>query len=337
MDIALSFYRFARINSFVLILVVAECKFGYAIPNDELAGFRDCAISNAEGWKQYDILIKHEFFQLVTGGGGEGISEDGRLGDGCRTIRFAVDFEKNDCFCFELLEIPPNAEEKSLARRSIGRGYMMVNGVAYSRSFPGGTNGIEGKRMDLQTILKNAGVPDLRCLGLLEFPTEFKDEGVGMSFAMVQKQRTRSDFGPVIDRSKVKPMRQNVAEKDGSIQIAMSREGARFAFHFDSKSLMPLLSAASRVVDGVVIPEMEESFSWKEIGGIFVPTMYQREVTEFVDLVKKSRTSFETVQVHWFSLNEPIDRKLLDPIMIHDLSKLRRLVDQKSLGIDLAE
>jgi hypothetical protein len=307
----------------------------------EYVKFRDCALTNAECWRKYDVLIKHEFFMQD-----DDLDEEERLKSFTKTMRFAVDWEKSECFVFSSVNIrqdsnstsdkigeggdnlAPIGKQAETGESQYAQYWMLKEGKAYCRRFPGGNNGIDGHSVGLKKILADSSVPDLRLIGLSNFPSYFKD-GDGPFEQMIQA-RSKPIFRPGAT--------EQVSNLNGTIQVSLfAGQDARVrpSFHYDAKSLMPLESIVRRKIGTQFEIEIDDSYRWTEIDGIFVPVEVLGDTATFPDIAKPSGLhSYQTVRVHWFSLNEQLNSSLFDLSLQQSLGKLMKLVDTEYLGAD---
>ncbi|MCF7959511.1 MAG: hypothetical protein K9M08_02105 [Pirellula sp.] len=299
------------------VFALASCLSLAPASGDELTKFKDCAIANASCWRQYDCLIRMDYFQPDD-------DSDVAL---TRFIRLAVDFEANQFFCVNISEQRRGDTKLSIA--TVGQ----FNGkVGYFRSFPGEKNKVEPKLLD---VLKNMDIPDLRCVGLLDFPTRFGSaiEGDMETFDSICSRRNN----PASSSGDVLPVVREISS-DSEIRFTqkLDRLNVLIGSSFDPVTLMPRTKLITSKREPVSLPETDEYYEWKDLEGTFVPISVINESGPMVSVVnadnpdkKKQRRVLKVVmaRVHWFSLNQKIDSDLMNGKLMDDLAKIRSLAD----------
>jgi hypothetical protein len=290
--------------------------------NDELNRFRDCAISNAECWKQFDVLMKIHYFSP---------NDEGDKSVLTRHIRLAIDFEKQTMFCCDLWEKFLEQNRTSVLSVVISDGKR-----AHLKRYPG-----EDQNMIpiLLSLLSATNAPDLRCVGITSFPKPFIKQGVKnqSSFESLVKRRN----GSLEMQENPFPVLRTM-ESVNEIRFVRKNEGSGITASesFDPKTLMPRRYLATGNREPVSLAERDENYEWKSINGLYVPIAISCEKGPLVMRETESGRKPIRIQtiidasIHWFSLNEKLDTTLIDFELIKDVNRLRSLVDPVKTGAD---
>ena len=76
------------------------------------------------------------------------------------------------------------------------------------------------------------------------------------------------------------------------------------------------------------VPTRTVDFWWEKMNGIYIPKQMS---SESISGPKGRR--FDTMQFHWFSLNEPLDSKFFDKKLLDDIGSLNKMIDPAGLGV----
>ena len=287
---------------------------GRAGESIELADVRSTVIANAETWRQFDLLMRSETFVLNSD-----VTIEKK--EGSRTIftRLSVDFDREQCFCF-MSGVGQSSDER------FDRVGICNNGTTGYREFPGGASNLQS---GITQLLHRMYVPDLRCLALCDYPASFQ---VDSSFDGFEYQRRMGPNGSP-DNSKFKF--KSTTMKD-AVELTLEGKHVAFKYRFIPKTNMPLGIKSFRVATDPWTLEKQEDFQWQEKEGIFLPTEigrdfpYSRKIDGKLVPFRKA----EIVQIHWLSLNQPLDQKLFELATVNDISKLRKLIDPELCGAE---
>ncbi len=296
----------------------AKCCKGQS-ESQEYSGLRDVAISNAESWLSYDVLIRRDLFY-------PNFPEKGSMK---RYTRLFLDLKTDKCFGVDLLEAKRPDEEGG--NQTVLVGFTCSDDGAMEYLYPGGQR---SSRQGAFSMLDSWEIPDLRCIGLYSFPTKHGGPIDGENWANRSKHRNRFDV-PIISTA-TKLVGRVMTNKD-FIQVSFPGKKVNSSYHFDTKTVMPERSMASVIRDGKTVPSFEEDYVWKQIESIYVPTSIIREsyfgIKDAKGDAKPIRSvCVEMATIHWFSLNEPFDKSRFDSSQLKDVTKLRKLVNPKETG-----
>lgn len=297
------------ISCFVAVTLCAP-----VFSSDWLA-YREVAISNAEAIRQFDVLLVMEQFSS---------HENKSLK---RRTRLVLDFDLNQCFCFDVQEmedttIPSEPKVMVLSRLAVFNGR-----VGTYRQFPGG--GLPEQINDLFEWLGGVmRIPDLRCVGLGRFPETFSCRGQALGFEQNLKNRARI---PVANVERYETVLQN----RNHTRIVFASDKVEARYDFDGKTSMPtVISTSVGAIDQRLLYD-EQVFHWKEIDGLYLPIAISTNAIKQRDnLGVPVKEEFKTAEAHWFSINQPLNKKLLDHADEPSLPKLMKLVDPASSGAD---
>ncbi len=308
-------YRVRVTRLFLNLWIIFGLTFPcFAEDGTAWADSRTTLIANAETWRQFDLMIRSEVFVLDS----ETPFED-KVGSRTIFTRMAVDFDKEQCFCF-MSGIGQASDER------FDRVGICNNGTTGYREFPGGASNLQS---GINQLLHRMYVPDLRCLALCDYPASFQ---VDSSFDGFEYQRRMGPNGSP-DNSKFKF--KSTTMKD-AVDLTLEGKHVAFKYRFSPKTNMPLGIRSFRAATDPWTLEKQEDFQWQEKEGIFLPTEigrdfpYSRKIDGKLVPFRKA----EIVQIHWLSLNQPLDPKLFELSTVNDISKLRKLIDPVACGAD---
>ncbi len=296
-----------------LSCVIAMLICGPVISSDWLS-YREFAISNAEAIRQFDVLLVMEQFSS---------HENKRLK---RRTRLALDFDLNQCFCFDVQEfedttIPGAPKVMVLSGHAVFDG---KSGIV--RRFPGGgSNEVHDLFEILGGVLR---IADLRCVGLGRFPETFSFRGELGCFERCVVNRARFPSSSV-------EMRETVLQNRNHTRVLFTNDKVEARYDFDGKTSMPTLVAT---YIGPINQRQffsEQVFHWKEIEGLFLPiSISSNAIKERNNLGIAVKEEFKSADAHWFSVNQPLDRKLINTELPDGLLALMKLVDPAASGAD---
>jgi len=113
-----------------------------------------------------------------------------------------------------------------------------------------------------------------------------------------------------------------------------TRSGFRYAVQtdWDIVNFVPRRTIISSVLEGggySAKPREEEFVQWKEVNSAMVPISFRRSSSHILphDIKTFRQKTVQQVDLHWFSLNEPLDPELFDPSNLTDASKMDKLLD----------
>jgi hypothetical protein len=285
----------------------------------ELADLRTALISNGQTWRQFDILMRSETFVLEPD-----VSPEVVKNVNCTTFtRVAVDFDKDECFCFV-------SGKHSLADIQFDRVGICKDGNTGIREFPGQAGNLKfGSRELLHTFF----VPDLRCLSLQDYPVRFQIDASRGGFD--QEVLRGPHFSPDPTRLRIRSSRQ----KD-SIELLIEGTIGATRLRYHPKTSMPIGIQSFRKSTIPWTLEAREDYTWEERDGVYLPIEIGRDQPDSVDSSTKDIDNLtryrraEIVQIHWLSFNRPLDPKLFELSTVNDISKLRKLIDPVACGAD---
>lgn len=296
-----------------LILLIVILTSGYVRSNDWLS-YRDNAISNAEVIRQFDVLIKLEEF---------GLQGNKKL---TRWIRLAIDFDRSQCFCFDLHELDDTQRTNANVRQTRSIVAILDGKSGIIREYPSGNS---GPLHSFSRSLKNLDVPDLRCVGLGRFPEGFSGEGEIKGFEAHVANRARFPDSHGVPRT------ESVIHNRNHVRILYTNDKAEARYDFDSKSSMPKQISFFQGPLGQRLLLDEEHFDWTERDGLFLPNLIMKSyVRKRNELGMAIDEDIKSAEVHWFSVNKALDIALLKLELTSELSSLLKLVDPLTCGAD---
>ncbi len=301
----------SHVMSCLLVLLICA-----PLRSSDWLTYRECAISNAESIRQFDVLFVVEHFNS---------DDEKRIK---RKTRLALDFDLNQCVCFDVQEfedgsIPGQPKVITLSKVLI---FDAKSGV--SRRFPEGvSDNVDNLFLTLGASLK---VADLRCVGLGRFPETFT---FGQQLGCFDRcVRDRAIFP---QSSKDVGMRESVLQNRNYVRVLFTNDKIEQRYDFDGKTSMP--TAISTYVGAINQRQhfSEQSFSWKEMDGLHLPVSVSvNSVKKRGDLGIVVREEFQSAQMHWFTVNQPLDKELLNVGRQGGLPMLMKLVDPAASGAD---
>ncbi len=152
-------------------------------------------------------------------------------------------------------------------------------------------------------------VIDLRCTGILRAPTTLSTNLQG--FDDIAKLVSGLSSGEIKEDTQTEG--KVVLSRNGSeITLNSSQGDLLLTEEVDSLSLMRTRFYWRDKETGVVFKE--ESVSWLEVNGIYLPTevLFERHYTT------PKVSEFTSISVYWRSINEPLDRSLFEPKFLDD-------------------
>lgn len=263
------------------------------------------AFANSESWRQYDCLIKVSTFTD---------SENDVKGFpvGTTWSRLAVDWDKQELFCLHRIEKELNSSEPPTETRADSRisskEHLLVKSGNITRNvkYPSRDVGIRIKPELFPKIFQQNSVHviDLRCTGILRAPTTLSTDKQG--FDDVTKLVNALSSGEI--KKETETEEKVVLSRNGTEIILNSSPGAGGLTEVvDSLSLLRTRFYWRNKETGNVF--MEETVSWLEANGIYLPTevLFERHYTS------PKVSEFTSISVYWRSINEPLDRSLFEP------------------------
>jgi hypothetical protein len=263
------------------------------------------AFANSESWRQYDCLIKVSTFTD---------SENDVKGFpvGTTWSRLAVDWDKQELFCLHRIEKELNRSEPSTENRADSRissnEHLLVKSGDITRNvkYPSRDVGIRIKPELFPKIFQQnrVHVIDLRCTGILRAPTTLSTNKQG--FDDITKLVNGLSSGEIKEEAQTEG--KVVLSRNGTEIILNSSPGAGGLTEVvDSLSLLRTRFYWRNKETGNVF--MEETVSWLEANGIYLPTeiLFERHYTS------PKVSEFTSISVYWRSINEPLERSLFEP------------------------
>ncbi|MFN7291180.1 MAG: hypothetical protein ACK5YR_20540 [Pirellula sp.] len=308
---------------FVLCLVTAVSLVSAACANgstqdsehwDDLLSYIHTTQDNASSWRSHDILLYHQSFV-------QGEISDGSPRSHTTVSRIIVDWDRKQALTitktiFETDDQPETL--KDLKTKLSFKVLQYSSGNGSSLSIPGNRITLV-KDLDLSTALSHASVHDVRWAG-----SRLEIEGYQRNgFDAYMRNRSIKNGQP--------PARVSVLHRDGELSFTYQvRNGMLQAgYVFDSNSLMTKrLTSMEKSGDLGFVPTRTVDFWWEEMNGIYIPKQMS---SESMNGPKGRR--FDTMQFHWFSLNEPLDSKFFDKRLLDDIGSLNKMIDPAGLGV----
>ena len=300
----------AKILYFCFAMILCTPVFSF-----DWLSYREVAISNAEALRQFDVLLVVEQFSS---------HENKRLK---RRTRLALDFDLNQCFCFDVQEIEDTTIPSDV-KVIVLSGLAVFDGKAgIYRRFPG--NGSPQQVNDLFDFLGGVmRVADLRCVGLGRFPETFSCRGEITGFERALKNRARLPSGNV-------ERYETVLQNRNHTRVLFTNDNAEARYDFDGKTSMPTLISTYVGAKNQRLLYDEQVFHWKEIDGLFLPfSISTNAIKERNNLGVPVKEEFKSAEAHWFFVNKPLDKQLLSLVDEPALPSLMKLVDPASSGAD---
>lgn len=312
---------FMKLIAFVLAtsmsLVSTVCADGPADDSlnwDDLLSYVHTTQDNASSWRSHDILMYHQSFV-------QGEISDGSPRSHTTVSRIIVDWDQKRALTitktiFEIDEQPENRDDRNTKLSFKVMQYSAGSGS--SLSIPGRRIELI-KDLDLDTALSHSYVHDVRWAG-----SRFELEGYQRDgFDSYMRNRSTENGQPFA--------RVSVLHRDGESSFTYQlRDGMlQVGYVFDSNSLMTKrLTMMEKNGDIGFVPTSSVDLWWEKMEGIYVPKQMS---SESINGPKGRR--FDTMQFHWFSLNEPLDSKFFDKKLLDDIGSLNKMIDPAGLGV----
>ncbi|MCU0714338.1 MAG: hypothetical protein MUC43_19975 [Pirellula sp.] len=289
---------------------LASILYASASPvlSGEFERFRDIAISNAQCIRQFDVSLSLEVIDL----------DEPDL-EFRHTCRMALDLDKNLGFCAVMSQRRLVSEEAGSKKSSRYGSAEVMAGISDSkncvvRGFGGNSNMFRG---DLHSVLYSCQIYDPRCIGIVNFPSQFPALKESDGFELLVKQRTQPIGLP--ERSEV---------KDGIVRVTHTEPNGRREYRYNAATLVPERITIYTEVNGSLHPCVEEIYTWEEKEGIMLPVRVVCEKSLPNGANGTKSESYCSAELTWRSLNRPLDEKLLDSKMISDVSKIVDLIKE---------
>lgn len=281
---------------------------------DDLLSYLHTTQDNVSSWRSHDILMYHQSFV-------QGEISDGSPRSHTTVSRIIVDWDQKRALTitktiFEIDEQPENRDDRNTKLSFKVMQYSAGSGS--SLSIPGRRTELV-KDLDLDTALSHSYVHDVRWAG-----SRLELEGYQRNgFDAYMRNRSIKNGQP--------PARVSVLHRDGESSFTYQlRDGMLQAgYVFDSNSLMTKqLTMMEKNGDIGFVPTRTVDFWWEKMNGIYIPKQMS---SESISGPKGRR--FDTMQFHWFSLNEPLDSKFFDKKLLDDIGSLNKMIDPAGLGV----
>jgi hypothetical protein len=315
----------------VYVVFLAVLPFAEVAGEDGREFARDrwkISVANSESWRQYDCLVKVSTFT-------DSENEVKGFPVGTTWSRLAVDWDKQELFCLHRIEKELNRSEPSTENRADSRissnEHLLVKSGDITRNvkYPSRDVGIRIKPELFPKIFQQnrVHVVDLRCTGILRAPTTLSTNKQG--FDDIAKLVSGLSSGEIKEDTQTEG--KVVLSRNGSEIILNSSPGAGLLTEVvDSLSLMRSRFYYRNKETGDVF--MEESVSWLEVNGIYLPTevLFERHYTS------PKVSEFTSISVYWRSINEPLDRSLFERKFLDDRTLVLKSSDvelYKAAGI----
>jgi len=222
---------------------------------------------------------------------------------------------------------------KDTTRDVSQRGLIYKKQALYTSDFRGLVN---RRHCSLQEALHDVQMIDLRFVGIAPFPRGFDSRG---EFNILMSGLSRgtkiepvSSGGVIVSRST--PVR-SPSKKD------VSEMSVYESWQFDTQTLTPVkLRREWRTLqDGtpLVVRKNSESITWEEKNNRYIPTLIDKLEDSVHKLDENARVKYEAdniVQLHWFSVNEPIAEDRFSNTAIETYDAAFKLVDPEFSGAD---
>lgn len=292
----------------------------------EINHYREATLANSTCLKSFDVNMNFNMFTSKAEGGGLSAVE--------YTARLAVDLDQQTMFGVTTCKLEREARQKvegeatqpaikdSSLRESendekhstitILSSLLIHDGKGYDHRLPG-VSRFRGQKVEFDTGYKLLMIPEFRGVGLVDFP-----EGCNsLRYAEISKQRAQL----IIPQGY-----ETQTDLHDSTIVFRARNGdRRLNYSYNTISLQPERILYELQVDGQWIPEIEEIYSWKEIDGVYVPEQILRSESSVVNS-KLTVETYHSLTISWQSVNQGVDKRLLDPKKVSDLDFLRKLI-----------
>jgi len=286
------------------------------------------SLANSESWRQYDCLVKVSTFT-------DGENEVKGFPVGTTWSRLAVDWDKHELFCLHRIEKELNRSEPPTETRADSRisskEHLLVKSSDITRNvkYPSRDVGIRIKQELFPKIFQqnSVNVIDLRCTGILKTPTTLSSDKQG--FDDVTKLVNALSSGEIKKEIETEE-KVALSRTEREIILNSTSDVGTLTEVVDSSSLMRSRFYYRNKETGDVF--MEESVSWFEVNGIYLPTevLFERHYTS------PKVSEFTSISVYWRSINEPLDRSLFEPKFLDDRTQVLKSSDvelYKAAGI----
>jgi hypothetical protein len=292
----------------------------------EVNYYREATLANSTCLKSFDVNMNFSMFTSKAEGGGLSAVE--------YTARLAVDLDQQSLFGVTTCKLereagpkedgeasqPANKDSSLLESEkdekqntiTIMSSLLIHEGKGYDHRLPG-VSRFRGQKVEFDTGYKLLMIPEVRGVGLVDFP-----EGCNsLRYAEISKQRAQL----IIPQG----YETQTDLRDSTIAFRARDGDRRLNYSYNTISLQPEKILYELQVDGQWIPEIEEIYSWKEIDGLYVPEQILRSESSIVNS-KLTVETYHSLTISWQSVNQGIDKGLLDPKKVSDLEFLRKLV-----------
>lgn len=305
---------------FSLLTITAASHAG------EPGSLMQCLLSNAESVRQYDVVGSIESY--IDGKHASVQTAESRF-------RLIIDFENELYFG----AMNTNAELASEHHGNSARPEITKPGdevphedkrffqvVFASRSanrtkhrvFPGSEKSVRADHW--LDGLKITGIPDLRCVGLFGTLEDFRNcphfcyENMGHLPTALDTQAT------------VRSLSKDVRQVDATRDSEVGRVGRKW--WFDNELLLP--TKVTLVETGG--PFVEQTISWQEIDGLYVPSeVWLRMYNYRLPAEKRVEPIEETLlKLEWRSLNHTVDDSVIDSIPCDSMDEILKWIKQSN-------
>lgn len=327
------------IRRLALTILVIGTNLCSLTAEEESAGLLHAVGLNAESLRSYDVLIRVE------------VMKDIGPNDFERSVSFQrmrVDRDSERWLYLAHIDrevlVPGGELEKSFRMF----GCAAKDGRYHTRDFPDRLV----KNRNLLEALAHCATPDLRFIGISNFPRNYVQKGTLGSFEDWQESiRHAVNFEPIVTVNNVMRIRRFSTEL-GAVDNKYVND-----CHLSPETLMPLRLESSRsrpASDGRVESERLwwETYEWESKNDVYVSTkivgdqrssalpMPYRKMSVTERREKKNEMEANgikyipyavstTVHFHWFSVNEPIDDSAFDLKALQDVTVFEGLVDPR--------
>jgi hypothetical protein len=233
------------------------------------------------------------------------------------------------------MEMEPNSSalrnETQANSRISSKEHLLVKSGDITRNvkYPSRDVGIRIKPEHFARVFQQNRVPiiDLRCIGILKTPTTLSTDKQG--FDDVTKLVSGLSSGEIKEEPQTEE-KVLLSRNGREIILNSSSEIGTLTEVVDSSSLLRTRYYWRKKETGNVF--MEESVSWLEVNGVYLPTevLFERHYTS------PKVSQLTAISIYWKSINEPLDRSLFEPKFLDDRTLVLKSADvelYKAAGI----
>jgi len=318
---------------------LADLSANLTVDKQHMSGLVEAHLASLEGWRSGDLLIRystvehgrHVEFQSDEYGTARLIEGPDAMSVAVREdrlYRLAFDFDAeralviNRCEREERLFDGLDQELRRPVLRNDDRVllYDKSQRAAFVRRDPAVIHRLD-QLPPMINMIASWGVPDVRTLGFCEYQSWD-----------TSSWRPEVEFiGNVDFMAEIKHLGKNryqVVSRNADVFPG------QYVIDWDVKRNVPLKFVSYHVPPDRFPPVVTADVDWAAVDGQVVPAsarLSKRDNSHYLD--REFQVSIETtVEIHWFSFNQPLPDNLFDQQILHDRTKLDELLSEEVFG-----